>query len=236
MRKSFLNQKYRSLEEYTPGEQPKDTVYTKLNTNESPYPAGPKTVQAVCDQLQARRLRLYSDPDAVKLKDKLAERYGVTRRNIFVSNGSDDILNFAFLSFGEDGVLCHPRAGADQAVPADAGAVENDGAHADERLVADGAAVEDGTMAYGNIPAQHRRQIVLHVDDAAVLYVGARADKDGGAVTPEHRIIKYTAVFGQVYVAPDHGAGGHKGGGMDIRGFHGKVLLSKFFHIVPQFF
>lgn len=105
MRKSFLNQKYRSLEEYTPGEQPKDTVYTKLNTNESPYPAGPKTVQAVCDQLQARRLRLYSDPDAVKLKDKLAERYGVTRRNIFVSNGSDDILNFAFLSFGEDGVL-----------------------------------------------------------------------------------------------------------------------------------
>lgn len=102
---SFLDPRFSSLEEYTPGEQPKDTVYTKLNTNESPYPAGPKVVEALTDSEKARRLRLYSDPDSAKLKLALAERYGVTPRNIFVSNGSDDILNFAFFAFGHDGVM-----------------------------------------------------------------------------------------------------------------------------------
>lgn len=100
----FLNPAYHSLDAYTPGEQPKDTVYTKLNTNESPYPAGPKTVQAVCDETAAANLRLYSDPDSTQLKSALAERYQLKPENVFVSNGSDDILNFAFLSFGQDGV------------------------------------------------------------------------------------------------------------------------------------
>ncbi len=101
---SFLDRRFADLEEYTPGEQPKDTVYTKLNTNESPYPPGPETIRAVTDTELAGRLRLYSDPDSVKLKDALAGRYGVSRENIFVSNGSDDILNFAFMAFGQDGV------------------------------------------------------------------------------------------------------------------------------------
>ena len=101
---SFLDRRFDSLEEYTPGEQPKDTVYTKLNTNESPYPPGPETIRAVTDLELAGRLRLYSDPDSVKLKDALAERYGVLCENVFVSNGSDDILNFAFMAFGQDGV------------------------------------------------------------------------------------------------------------------------------------
>lgn len=100
----FLDERFRPLKEYSPGEQPKDTVYTKLNTNESPYPPGPATIRAVTDPGLASRLRLYSDPDSGKLKDALAETYGVGRENIFVSNGSDDILNFAFLAFGADGV------------------------------------------------------------------------------------------------------------------------------------
>ena len=101
----FMNEKYFGLKEYTPGEQPKDTVYIKLNTNESPYPPGPKTIAAVTDEVMASRLRLYSDPESAALKKALAERYGVKSSNIFVSNGSDDILNFAFMAFGADGVM-----------------------------------------------------------------------------------------------------------------------------------
>ncbi|OLR55448.1 histidinol-phosphate transaminase [Hornefia porci] len=101
----YLNQRFRTLDAYTPGEQPKDTVYTKLNTNESPYPPGPETQKAVCGGEAARNLRLYSDPDSVRLKDAIADRYGVGRSNVFVSNGSDDILNFAFMAFAEDGAV-----------------------------------------------------------------------------------------------------------------------------------
>lgn len=101
----YLNQRFRTLDAYTPGEQPKDTVYTKLNTNESPYPPGPETQKAVCSRETAQRLRLYSDPDSVRLKDAIADRYGVGKSNVFVSNGSDDILNFAFMAFAEDGAV-----------------------------------------------------------------------------------------------------------------------------------
>ena len=101
----YLNQRFRTVDAYTPGEQPKDTVYTKLNTNESPYPPGPETQKAVCSRETAQRLRLYSDPDSVRLKDAIADRYGVGKSNVFVSNGSDDILNFAFMAFAEDGAV-----------------------------------------------------------------------------------------------------------------------------------
>ena len=94
----FLNRKYQSLEAYTPGEQPKNMVYIKLNTNESPYPPGPK-VQAAISCEEARSLRLYSDPESSKLKEAIAKRYGVKAPNVYVSNGSDDILNFAFMAF-----------------------------------------------------------------------------------------------------------------------------------------
>ena len=54
----FLKQVYTALDVYTPGEQPKDTVYTKLNTNESPYPPGPETVRAVTDAARAENLAI----------------------------------------------------------------------------------------------------------------------------------------------------------------------------------
>jgi histidinol-phosphate aminotransferase len=101
----FLDDRFQSLEEYVPGEQPKDTVYTKLNTNESPYPPGPATIKAVCGQKGAEDLRLYSDPDSTALKDAIAKRYEVKRQNVFVSNGSDDILNFAFMAFAQNGAV-----------------------------------------------------------------------------------------------------------------------------------
>ena len=100
----FLNQQYQSLEAYTPGEQPRDMQYIKLNTNESPYPPAPSVVEAMTGE-QVELLRLYSDPTAKGLKDKLADLYGVNPENVFVSNGSDEVLNFAFMAFGGNGVV-----------------------------------------------------------------------------------------------------------------------------------
>lgn len=97
----FLKKRYQDLEVYTPGEQPQDQVYTKLNTNESPYPAAPQVVAAIGEK-ELQDLRLYSDPVCKPLINKLAEVYGVEPENIFVSNGSDDILNFAFMAFSGD--------------------------------------------------------------------------------------------------------------------------------------
>ena len=96
----FLNERYQSLEAYTPGEQPRDMVYIKLNTNESPYPPAPSVVAAMTGE-EVENLRLYSDPTGLSLKQKLAELYELKTENIFISNGSDDILNFAFMAFAD---------------------------------------------------------------------------------------------------------------------------------------
>ena len=98
----FLDARFAALKEYTPGEQPQDKQYIKLNTNESPYPPSDKVVQAVNAE-QVRDLRLYCDPDCTKLKKAMAQRFGVGESNIFLSNGSDDILNFCFMAYGGKG-------------------------------------------------------------------------------------------------------------------------------------
>ncbi len=104
----FLAPRYASLEEYTPGEQPRDKQYIKLNTNESPYPPSPQTIAAVSAD-EASALNLYPDPTCAGLKDVIAQRYGFERKNIFVSNGSDDILNFSFMAFaGHGGTAVFP--------------------------------------------------------------------------------------------------------------------------------
>ncbi|MGI6211732.1 MAG: histidinol-phosphate transaminase [Anaerovoracaceae bacterium] len=103
---SFIDKKFASLEEYVPGEQPRGKKVIKLNTNEAPYPVGPKTAAAVNREL-ALGLRRYNDPESAALKKKLAEVYGVGPENVFVSNGSDETLNLAFLAFSGDGV-CFP--------------------------------------------------------------------------------------------------------------------------------
>ena len=100
----FLNTQFQLLEAYTPGEQPRDMQYIKLNTNESPYPPAPGVVAAMKKE-DIELLRLYSDPTARGLKEKLAKLYGVAVENVFVSNGSDEVLNFAFMAFGGQGAV-----------------------------------------------------------------------------------------------------------------------------------
>lgn len=94
----FLNDNLKSLESYTPGEQPRDKKYIKLNTNESPYPPSEEVVRAISKE-ELSDLRLYSDPMCKVLKEKLAKRYDVMPENVFVSNGSDESLNFFFMAF-----------------------------------------------------------------------------------------------------------------------------------------
>lgn len=99
----FLNERYRGIEEYTPGEQPQNMdEFIKLNTNESPFPPSPGVIKAV-NENEAEKLRLYCDPDCKVLTAKLAGLYGVGPENIFLSNGSDDILNFIFMIFCDRG-------------------------------------------------------------------------------------------------------------------------------------
>ena len=93
----FLSSKYSSLTPYTPGEQPKERKYIKLNTNESPFPPSKKAVDAASEA--ARSLELYSDPEAKKLTEAIAEMCGVTPDCVLATNGSDEILNFAFMAF-----------------------------------------------------------------------------------------------------------------------------------------
>lgn len=100
----YFNPRLSGLEAYTPGEQPRDRSYIKLNTNESPYPPS-KGVRKALDRKRIDNLRLYCDPTATALKEELARVYDKKSSQIFVSNGSDDILNFAFLAFGADGIL-----------------------------------------------------------------------------------------------------------------------------------
>ena len=99
----FLNEKYQKLEAYIPGEQPRDMKYIKLNTNESPYPPSQGVLDAVNSD-EAANLRLYSDPECKHLKEAIAELYKVKAENVYLSNGSDDILNFSFMAFADDGV------------------------------------------------------------------------------------------------------------------------------------
>lgn len=97
----FLSSRFANLVAYTPGEQPRDQQYIKLNTNESPYPPSPEVIERI-NADEVKRLNLYPDPEGKSLKEKLAKLYGVEKENIFLSNGSDDILNFAFMAYCDE--------------------------------------------------------------------------------------------------------------------------------------
>ena len=96
----FFSQKHSKLVPYTPGEQPKDMKYIKLNTNESPYPPSEIAIKAAREQ--AELLMLYPDPECTSLREEIASYYGVDKENIVPSNGSDEILNFAFIAYGDN--------------------------------------------------------------------------------------------------------------------------------------
>ena len=97
----FWSPEVRELEPYVPGEQPKIQNLLKLNTNENPYPPSPKVVGAVQKVLEnsADALRLYPDPDASELKQAIAKQQNVAVENVFVGNGSDEVLAHIFKAF-----------------------------------------------------------------------------------------------------------------------------------------
>ena len=83
-----------NLSPYVPGEQPKQDGIVKLNTNENPYPPSPRVEAAIAAATD--RLRLYPDPRASKLRETIAARYGVAAEEVFVGNGSDEVLAHTF--------------------------------------------------------------------------------------------------------------------------------------------
>jgi len=96
----FFSSKYKNLTPYTPGEQPKDMQYIKLNTNESPFPPSKKAAEYASEA--AKSLQLYPDPTCSALTGKVAQTLGVKPENVLLTNGSDEILNFAFMAFCDD--------------------------------------------------------------------------------------------------------------------------------------
>ena len=101
----FFTSKHGGLTPYTPGEQPRDKKYIKLNTNESPFPPSPHAIEAASEA--AGRLQLYPDPTYKALHEAIAAYHGLTPEEVLVTNGSDEILNFAFMAFCDKD---HPAA------------------------------------------------------------------------------------------------------------------------------
>ena len=99
----FLSSAFSGLAPYTPGEQPQNRKYIKLNTNESPFPPAPGVIEAV-NADRVSELNLYSDPQASTLIEAIAENFGVQRDMVAVGNGSDELLAFSFMAFCEKGV------------------------------------------------------------------------------------------------------------------------------------
>ena len=101
MNKQYWAGRIQNTEPYIPGEQPKDRRYVKLNTNENPYPPSPK-VQEALGNVAISDLRLYPDPDCLGLRTALANQNHIAPENVFVGNGSDEILAFCYLAFMDE--------------------------------------------------------------------------------------------------------------------------------------
>lgn len=94
----YWSQLVNGLEPYVPGEQPQDQQYIKLNTNESPYPPAP-AVEQVLQDYDIDRLRRYPDPQSSELVTALSAYHGLEPAQVFVGNGSDEVLAHAFQAF-----------------------------------------------------------------------------------------------------------------------------------------
>ncbi|ANJ66172.1 histidinol-phosphate transaminase [Halothiobacillus diazotrophicus] len=103
MSQSFWSPIVHELTPYVPGEQPKGMGLVKLNTNENPYGPSPKVLAAISSVLNDT-LRLYPDPTASELRQTIAEYYALSPNQVFVGNGSDEVLAFVFQS-----LLAHGR-------------------------------------------------------------------------------------------------------------------------------
>mgnify|MGYP001240124358 FL=1 len=102
---SYWSDFVKDLDPYSPGEQPQISNITKLNTNENPYGPSPAVITAISEAADDR-LRLYPPPEADQLKCKIAEYFQLSATQIFVGNGSDEVLAHIF-----NGLLSHPEKG-----------------------------------------------------------------------------------------------------------------------------
>ena len=104
----FWNDKIKEIEPYVPGEQPKDKKYIKLNTNENPYSPSEKVIEKI-KSMSLKDLKLYPDPDVSELRKVIAEYFSkkiderITKEQIFVGNGSDEVLALIFMTFFNKG-------------------------------------------------------------------------------------------------------------------------------------
>lgn len=95
----FFTDRLSALTPYTPGEQPRDMQYVKLNTNESPF--APSKAVAAAVAAECGKLQLYSDPENTAVRSSLSKHYGFDVNQVIVTNGSDEVLNFAFMAFAD---------------------------------------------------------------------------------------------------------------------------------------
>ena len=94
----FWSKLIKELSPYIPGEQPKNQALIKLNTNENPYGPSPKVLAAIKSAI-SDELKLYPDPESIELREAIAKFYNFSSSNIFVGNGSDEILAFIFQGY-----------------------------------------------------------------------------------------------------------------------------------------
>lgn len=106
----MFSNRLKKLTPYIPGEQPQDRRYVKLNTNENPYPPSPN-IDGFLKSFDPEKLRLYPDPLIRDLRIKIAGRHGLKKENVFVGNGSDEVLSFIFYAFFDSafGKLLFPQ-------------------------------------------------------------------------------------------------------------------------------
>jgi histidinol-phosphate aminotransferase len=90
-----------ALKAYTPGIQPTEKGWIKLNTNELPYPPSPKVADAILNEVavNGESLRLYPNPTSAPLRQIIGQMHGLSEHNVCIGNGSDDILNLIIRCF-----------------------------------------------------------------------------------------------------------------------------------------
>src|SRR5438552_16253655 len=106
---SDIRPNIRAMAGYVPGEQPRDNVYVKLNTNENPYPPSPRVFEALREALTGDRLRKYPDPLGTAFRQAAGRVLGIDPDGILIGNGSDDILTIVTRAFvPEKGLIVSP--------------------------------------------------------------------------------------------------------------------------------
>ncbi|WP_319371690.1 histidinol-phosphate transaminase [uncultured Ilyobacter sp.] len=98
----------KSLTPYVPGEQLNETDIVKLNTNENPFPPSPRVIESIQNAV-GTQLKKYPDPESTELKDAIADFYNIESENVFVGNGSDEVLAHVFMAFFKDKKLYFPN-------------------------------------------------------------------------------------------------------------------------------